>query len=417
MPSKPKLLVILGSGSSIPCGMPSIGQIDNLMKRWSQEWASDTSVHAECDVFKVLWKASKCYYGTNHYDIRPNYERVLGEMTALASWLSPRPFGNPLTKAVRNARPVSELDCLYDYSDKYASRKRVLEQHTFLLETLAVHMRELSKRLDTRTSEFSDYMEFFHRLRDHFDLGVYNLNYDAVARNAMPEAYCGFDDHGNFDLSGVNLRREWGFVYHLHGSVHHCIANNISRPWIIWKEELGGAFTDTGITEVDMAQGFRPIPLTTLLAGGFKLDQLLAEPYQSFYSTLVRHVHEADAILIAGYGFGDLHVNRVLRNRFEGPEDDKPHPQVVILEKSCPHRYRTARLEIHEFWSWELRHTLNTTFSDGSGYPTKDTRTVSDYIEYKDFEKDRMNRVAIWHGGFREAFYAIHRIIEWLRRR
>ena len=221
-------------------------------------------------------------------------------------------------------------------------------------------MRELSKRLDTRTSEFSDYMEFFHRLRDHFDLGVYNLNYDAVARNAMPEACCGFDNHGNFDLSGVNLRREWGFVYHLHGSVHHCIANNISRPWIIWKEELGGAFTDTGITEVDMAQGFRPIPLTTLLAGGFKLDQLLAEPYQTFYSTLVRHVHEADAILIAGYGFGDLHVNRVLRNRFEGPDDDKP--QVVILEKSCPKRPRTARLEINKFWSWELKHTLNTSF-------------------------------------------------------
>ena len=38
----------------------------------------------------VLWEASERYYGSNHYGIRPNYERVLGEMTSLASWLSPR---------------------------------------------------------------------------------------------------------------------------------------------------------------------------------------------------------------------------------------------------------------------------------------------------------------------------------------
>ena len=29
-----KLLVLLGAGSSIPYGMPSVGQIDELMKRW-----------------------------------------------------------------------------------------------------------------------------------------------------------------------------------------------------------------------------------------------------------------------------------------------------------------------------------------------------------------------------------------------
>ena len=244
-----------------------------------------------------------------------------------------------------------------------------------------------------------------------------NLNYDTVARTALPEAFNGFDSSGAFDPLCVSQRREWGFVYHLHGSVHHCIANNIGRPWIIWKEELGEEFTDYGIREVNMAQDFRPIPLTTLIAGGFKLDQLLADPYQTFYSTLVRHVHEADAILIAGYGFGDLHVNRALRNRFEGPGDDKPYPQVVILEKSCPHRYRTARLEIHEFWSSELRHTLNATFSDGSGYPSENDRTVSDFIERDKFETDKMNRVAIWHGGFRKAHYAVHKITGWLSKK
>ena len=61
MSSKPKLLVILGAGSSIPCGMPSVSQIDNLMKCWSQEWASDTSANSECDVFNILWETSERY--------------------------------------------------------------------------------------------------------------------------------------------------------------------------------------------------------------------------------------------------------------------------------------------------------------------------------------------------------------------
>lgn len=416
MSSKPKLLVILGSGSSISCGMPSVGQIDNLMKCWSQEWASDTSVNSECDVFKVLWDASERYYGTNRYGIRPNYERVLGEMTALASWLSPRPFGTPLTAVLRDGRPICELDWLHDCSDQYAARKRVLDQHTFLFEKLADHMRKLSKAFDSRGSTFSDFMKFFHKLQERFELGIYNLNYDTVAHTAWPEAFNGFDCSGAFDALSVSLRPEWEFIYHLHGSVHHCITNQI-YPRIVWKNDLEEVFEDSGIPQVDMAQDFRSIPLTTLIAGGFKLDQLLADPYQTFYSTLVRHVHEADAILIAGYGFGDLHVNRALRNRFEGPDDEKPYPKVVILEKSCPERPRTARLEIYQFWSWELKHTLQTTFSDGSGWPSEDDRTVSDFIERDKFETDRMNRVAIWHGGFREAFSAVHNIIERLRRR
>ena len=54
--SKPRLLVILGAGSSIPCGMPSVSEIDELMKRWSREWVPETSVDCQGEVFNVLWE-------------------------------------------------------------------------------------------------------------------------------------------------------------------------------------------------------------------------------------------------------------------------------------------------------------------------------------------------------------------------
>ena len=414
---KPKLLVILGAGSSVACEMPRVSDIDEQMKIWSREYQTTLSDRHGIDIFNELWGKVSCYYGTNHYGIRPNYEMVLGEMAALAEWVSPSPFGNPLTEVVNDGSAAAPLASLLDHSDPYRARKEIVPQQTFLLERLAGHMREKSENLDSRSDAFSDYQKFFGRLQDRFQLGVYNLNYDTVARTAFPAAFNGFDCTGHFDPMQVSRRSEWGFVYHLHGSVHHCIGHQIARPWITWKEELDGSFVDSGIPPVDMAQRFKPIPLTTLLAGGFKLDQLLADPYQTFYSALVRHAQEADSILIAGYGFGDLHVNRAIRNRFERTYDDRSSPPVVILEKSRPERARTGRLEINQFWSYELTHTLRTTFSDGLPNPSANSSTIEDFIVEREFEQDCKTRVAIWHGGFREAVSDVDKIVEWLSKR
>ena len=140
--NQPKLLVLLGAGSSIPYGMPSVGKVDELMKRWSSEWEPSPSECSNVDVFKVLWETSERYYAANDYGIRPNYERVLGEMTALANWLSPPPFGNPTIEALSGCAPFDALKWLRDSSDEFAGRKLVLSQQAFLLEKLADHMRE-----------------------------------------------------------------------------------------------------------------------------------------------------------------------------------------------------------------------------------------------------------------------------------
>ena len=413
---KPRLLVILGAGSSISCGMPSVGEIDKLMRRWAREWKPEPPVDSETDVFNLLWGMAESYYGRNHYCIRPNYEMVLGEMTALASWVSPPPFGNPLIRTLESSAPAAALAPLLECSNPNHARNLIVGQQVSMFESLVAHMRERSNELEVQSPEFLDYQRLLLKLREHFELGIYNLNYDTVALNAWPKAFLGFDGYGKFDPVCVNQRRDWGFIYHLHGSVHHCISHRISRPWIVWKDNLEDTFCDSGVPQAGMAQGFRPMPPTTLIAGGFKLDQLLPDPYQTYYSSLVRNVHEANAILLGGYGFGDLHVNRALRNRFEGPDDVRPHPRVVILAKSCPERYRTARLEGHQFWSWELTHTLKTTFADGSGFPSKDDRRVGELIERDEFETDRTSRTAIWHDGFCEALRAADRVTEWLLR-
>ena len=220
-PAKPRLLVILGAGSSIPCGMPSVGTINWLMRSWGKEWwlsvpsvqyagLSVPSVNYGSDVFNSLWEISDRYFRTNHYGIRPNYERVLGEMTALASWLTPPPFGNPTMDAFDGCRPLGALAWIRDSADEFAGRKLVLSQQEFLFERLANHMREHCRQCISRSTDLVGYSRFYRLLREHFDVGIYNLNYDTVARSAWPEAFNGFDKWGYFDPLVVMQRQEWG---------------------------------------------------------------------------------------------------------------------------------------------------------------------------------------------------------------
>ncbi len=414
-PGKPKLLVILGAGSSIPCGMPSVSNINERMKGWSREWRPTTEFSGDVggDVFNVLWEIVEEYYRSNHYGIGANYERVLGEMTALASWLTRCPFGNALRAVVQDGSPVSAFAFPPERTEQNSYRNLIIGQQGFVLGKLAEYMRECSRLLDTKSSPFADYRNIFLRLREQFDLGIYNLNYDNVARSAWPEAFNGFN-RGVFEPRYVSLRKEWEFIYHLHGSVHHSISSP-QKHSLVWQDDLTSVFLDYQPLAPDMAQDFRPIPLTTLLAGGFKLDQILADPYQTFYAALVRHVHEADAILIAGYGFGDLHVNRVIRNRFERPANDEALPPVVVLEKSNPTKLQTASLQGYDFWAYQLTHTLNTKFQTTKEHLNRQL-TVAPFIQQHEFENSLPDRVAIWHGGFIEALSSFDEIANRLHR-
>jgi len=266
--------------------------------------------------------------------------------------------------------------------------------------------------LDTNSCSYAAYRNILIQLRDQFDLGIYNLNYDNVARSAWPEAFNGFNS-GVFEPKCIGLRNEWEFIYHLHGSVHHSIACPYKTS-LVWQDDLTCQFVDHQPLAPDMAQDFRPIPLTTLIAGGFKLDQILVDPYRTFYAALVRHVHEADAILIAGYGFGDLHVNRALRNRFERSANDTALPPVVVLAKSDPTTLQTASIQSHKIWAYQLTHTFNTKFSITENHLNRQL-TVASFIEQHEFENSLLGRVAIWHGGFIESVGSIGKIASRLR--
>lgn len=106
----------------------------------------------------------------------------------------------------------------------YAATVSIEDQKNSLLGRLAKHMRAacLAAPKDSRAAK--QYRILIDELKDSFEVGIYNLNYDIAAIGAFPEAFTGFSESGTFDPLSVHRRTEWNFIYHLHGSVHHSFA-------------------------------------------------------------------------------------------------------------------------------------------------------------------------------------------------
>jgi hypothetical protein len=409
---KPKLLVVLGAGSSISLGMPSVSELDNHMAEWAQAWAQ---AHGFPDYYAEARKAIEVYYNPTpaETDLVPNFEKVLSDLLALGHWMTPSPWGDTLRQIACGKAAPPNLDFPNPLScgpAPYGPTVLLNDQLTELLLRLARHMRERSRSIDFTDAAARQYVTLFHGLRDAFDVGVYNLNYDAAALMALEGANTGFGEDGVFYARGVHARREWGFVYHLHGSVHHTLAGPFSGE-IRWQDDLNrhGFIDGHHGTPGDKRSDGRSFPLTTLVAGGFKLDQLLIEPFHSLQAGIVRHAYEADAILIGGYGFSDVHVNRALGNRIYAHGD---RPAVMVLDmanrNTDPMPFRP------DSWARNLCAALRAT-ADFFVEPGHSSPAVPmDLSRRGGFEVSSRHRVAIWHGGFNDAARRIDDISAWL---
>jgi hypothetical protein len=425
---KKKLLIILGAGSSLAQGMPSVAEdrpavvgggppvpaLNTSMKEWAREWSARTGYQ---NYFETAWNAIDQYYHSSNRSMNPEqqphvtFEKVLGDMLGLAHWMEPPPLGNALRQITcANAVPPDLVFPFYDEENRYAATAAIMEQLTYLLQRLAKDMRDRCKRIDVTAPHFQSYKQLTGGLLSKFDVGIYNLNCDNVVVRAWPEAFTGFVPGCAFDPRNVHKRAEWGFVYHLHGSVHHTLERE-SGSSIRWATDLASSFFDghQGLATDRRSEG-KPFPMSTLIAGGFKLDQLLVEPFQSFYATLVRHVHEADAILVGGYGFGDPHINRALQNRMKSAaERGDPRPPLAILDWS---KSKDPSVFRYDSWNSHMSNTLSTneSFFHNSGNPAS---SLESKLVHKGFRVNPIHRVAIWIDGFIEAATHLDLILPW----
>ena len=446
--TKPKLLVLLGAGSSKDMEMPMMDGLGRSLLGVSARWTlcmNKHSRHTRPDYFKLVWEnrvqAARHAANDLHAEqVGPNYERCLGDLHALMNGTLPLLYGAKPSRDVCRALVLGlRVDGLNrSKRDVFMEIQALLQR---LLESLTGDFRRRclaykSEILTTRAGGFGRYRGFLSALRARFDLGVYNLNHDTVALTALENCYTGFEKTtGSFEAAKVQCRSEWDFLYHLHGSVHFSLgrlsAHELHAPehspdmcWIAALDDQ--AFRDEA--SLNTATDDRWVIASTLVAGGWKLDQLQVEPFQTFYSTLPRHAHEADAVLIAGYGFGDEHVNSVLANMLKACEGRRPPVMVLdfrTMEARPLEGERRKGLEFVEredSWQSGVRTSLNTwkhAFQRAKGLDQP--LVESEYGELVRSDEyavcfDPAYPVAVWFGGFLAAAERKDEIADWLLR-
>ena len=440
---KKKLLVILGAGSSVELGMPSVGKLNRLMLLWAARWAKRGN---RPDYFGKLWKIHRghaCEIPEAGWLAKewaaPNYERCLGSLLDLLNAAQPPPWNTPFDQAFCRA-----IETDGNPVEQTTDTSRAIEsQYACLVTKLAGHFREECRKLKTEPpASFNRYSAFFNKLGQEFEVGVYNLNHDTLALNALPDLATGFDAKGIFRPALVHQRREWDFLYHLHGSVHFTyrnMADQYAKPWIEWSPDLTEeciVVVPNCLNNAALRGDRRVILRSTLIAGGSKLEQIQDEPFQTFYSALPRHASEADAILLAGYSFGDEHINSILANRLAQP--DQRQLPVLILDydsrreessdrEDTPHEKREAARERmlarrQDSWTYALGKAFF--LYVGSFIPSdrlvQNPRSPGDGpLKKEQYEIYPASArapcaAAVWFGGFGKATERADEIVKWL---
>lgn len=406
--TKKRLLVILGAGSSIECGMPSVGEIDGLMRTWANDLAR---AEGTPDYFALVWDAlaEHLRQGMQSERSTPDFERALSELITLMHWVRPPPVGSALRDLV--AKGEMPPDIAFPYPQKYGPSITLKMRASNLLARLACELRDRSAKITPADTRIERWGCVLAALRQHFDVAIYNLNYDNVALTCWPDAFTGFATNGKFDPASIH-QRAWNGIMHLHGSVHFSLQDNLGEE-IVWREDLKGKFIDSdeGRSADERSDG-RDFPRTTFVAGGFKLDQLLVEPFHSYQSALVRDAYDADAILLGGYGFTDTHVNRALKNAIVSRREARP--PVLVLDWAEDNARVDPIAFRHDRWAHVLMDVL---YAPGSDYAPPGhvaPASPSELKQQQRCEVSSLHRTALWYGGFLSAAAPAERLTQWL---
>lgn len=402
---KKKLLIINGAGASVEFGMPSVNEIDSLFSNWAN------------DLFKLennpnenLYEWTKTIYNSYFLDNKidnktDNFENYLYIMSLIQSvltktnhWLY---FSNRLKPFIEK---FTELPKVEEFGDKF----KTADSHSFsflqshLTDKLIEHFRKLCIGLENSyIDEQKSLASFYQELQNEFEIGVFNLNYDNVVLRNVPHLNTGFSKHNNQLDRKLIHSDEWGFCYHIHGSVHFDMKGGLENTQmhkINWNDDLHSQFSQnsSGRNSQNTSEGINVLT-SSIIAGLGKTNQILREPFIQYYMTLDRKIYESDAILFLGYGFADIHFNSL----FEFIRFDPSKTRKVVIVDYANDNTETFQHR-SDSWSDGISQTVPFNHYEIERPLRYD---INEFKKNKTFERNSNpnHPIAIWYNGLLEA--------------
>jgi hypothetical protein len=286
--------------------------------------------------------------------------------------------------------------------------------HSYLVDKLLAFLRGRCKTLPTdKKTELDLVQSFLNKLQVKFDLGIVNLNYDDVILTALPDLNTAFDKlTGKFSRK-LLFETSWNFCYHLHGSVHFDMKggdDHTEMHKICWNSDLSSLFqhNSSGRNNNDTTEGIDHLN-SNIITGLDKANQGLREPFASYFMQLDRLVYEADAILFIGYGFADVHLNKIFP--FVRYDKEKIR-KIVVIDWAGPDEdglnFR------HDDWTYGLFTTIPYNASEMGNGVNRIPQPAIRFKKSNTLEKSANPDLplAVWYNGLLSASTNVDKIIK-----
>jgi SIR2-like domain len=401
-----KLLIVNGAGGSIQFGMPSVGDVDTLFNKWA---LSDAPLIADPNKSLYSWvKEELTQYSAQNPKNRKaailNFESILYTIQMLAEIekdKSAKYYHNRINPFVEH-KPFPRIKSYR--GDKPADGNDLSILQSSLIDHLLAELRERCKTLDIdRQAEVVHLRTFLAALKTEFEIGVINLNYDNVILSALPDLKTGFDlSSGEFERCQL-YADQWNFCYHLHGSVHFDMrgGKDTDMHGIRWTQDLNASFTGNSAGRSGNFTGEGIMHLNSnIIAGLDKANQLLRQPFAQYFMQLDRLIFESDAILFIGYGFADLHLNKMFPFvRF----DRRKRRKVVVLDYAGDKEDGLAFR--HDDWTFGLFGAIPTNGNEMGAIGRHEPHPAIYYKNRQAFERSANPEypLSVWYNGLLEA--------------
>lgn len=297
------IIFLLGAGASAEAGIPTsaemIGKIERLLTE-TQKWRRfrDLYHHVKSAIY-----FSAGLRGQFNDQVSYNIEILVNTLYELE-----KNEDHPLYPfiATWNSRFVALAGS--DFG-------RVREFRHLILEALKKWM------CPEDTAEGNYYYALATVQKDlNFPLPLFSLNYDLCVERLgdhdfrVETGFAGFGsrhvwDWERFEDSGPNPPPQI-LLYKLHGSIN-------------WKRDEA----TKQLFSVEQVENIDPDRMEVIFGRDFKLEA--ADPYLFYAYEFRRYALIAKLIVVVGYGFGDVHINKMLT---QGLRDD-PNCQILVVRK------------------------------------------------------------------------------------
>lgn len=335
MAKKRKIVILTGAGAAIPWGAPSTKELtDKIIEDKEFVTISDKPIG------EYFYGLLKSYYGSEWKKI--NFEIILNLVEELFDFYSSYSSENPIQyksclPVVFNVKEDIERDILkFEDKDIYKLNHRIYESRNkksifwsgkyknpnyfrsvirYLINIVIGEIYEYDNEKRIKSSSNTTLNDCFVEFLKYFEndtVRFYTINYDR-----LPLVICDDNKFFNgcsepleenfyrFDTTKILSDENINCYYNLHGSIHYKLMP--TGEWVYTPSESNSCPEDQNES---YNQPGKPLIFTPILTGLDKNSRILNKPNFEFLLRFFLDCHNADLLMIIGYSYSDIHINR-----------------------------------------------------------------------------------------------------------